>query len=408
MGSTNAPPTFAKGLTDVSSNYDVIVVGAGPAGSTAAMVLARAGRSVLLLDRAEFPRDKVCGDGIPPGTVGILNDLGMADALGAAEFHSIDALRLVSARGRDWSLRFQPRREGAGFFIAPRDRFDDLLRRHAVASGAVFQRAHARAPIMEHGSVVGVRAVIDGDERDVRARAVIVADGAASAIARALNPTKPPESQRAVAIRGYLDGFEAMPHTVEFHFGARFAPGYAWVFPMGDASANVGVIVRTDRFKKRGIALETLLHEFVAGDELRKRGARKDALRDVATWQVPLAAPGATQIAFDGAVIIGDAARLVDALTGEGIHNAVVSGRLAGETVVRALEQGDLSRAALAGYETELQRELGSLIRRSYRWQKYVTAYPPVLEVLFVLAGAFRARVTQWLNRTSTDFRVSE
>ena len=392
----------------MSSNCDVIVVGAGPAGSTAAIVLARAGRNVLLLDRAEFPRDKVCGDGIPPGTVGILNDLGMAESLRAADFHVIDGLRLVSARGRDWRLRFTPRREGAGFFVAPRHRFDDLLRRHAVASGAVFQRAHARAPIMEHGDVVGVRAVVDGDERDLRARAVIVADGAASAVARALNPAKPPESHRAVAIRGYLDGFESMPHTVEFHFGRHFAPGYAWVFPMGDTSANVGVIVRTDCFKRRGIALETLLHEFVTSDELRKRGVREGTLRDVATWQVPLAAPGATPLAFDGALIVGDAARLVDALTGEGIHNAVVSGRLAGETVARALERGDLSRAALADYETQLEREIGSLIRRSYRWQKYVTAYPRVLEVLFVLAGAFRARVTRWLNRTSTDFRVVE
>ena len=183
------------------SNHDVIIVGSGPAGSTAATALARRGRDVLLLDRAAFPRDKACGDGIPPGTVGILHDLGMAETLRAADFHRIDALRLVSARGRDWRLDFTPRRDGADFFIAPRVRFDEVLRRHAIASGARFQRAQVRAPLLENGRVVGVRAEIDGVENEIAARVVIGADGATSAIARALVPEKPPESHRAVAIQ---------------------------------------------------------------------------------------------------------------------------------------------------------------------------------------------------------------
>ncbi len=387
---------------------DALIVGAGPAGSTAAMVLARRGRSVLLLDRAEFPRDKVCGDGIPPGTVGILNDLGMEEALRTAGFQSIDSLRLVSARGRDWRLRFTPRHEGAGFFVAPRIRFDDLLRRHAVESGAEFQVAHVRAPIVEGGRVVGVRAAIDGEDRELNARVVIGADGATSAIARVLNPLKTLESHRAVAIRAYLDGFEAMANTVEFHFGARFAPGYAWVFPLGNARANVGVIVRVDRFKRRGVGIEALLHEFIASNEMRTRGAREAALRDVATWQLPLATPMGTPRAFDGALLVGDSARLVDALTGEGIHNAVVSGRLAGEVADRAIERGNVSLESLIEYERRLQTELGSLIRRSYRCQKYITANPPVLEALFVAATAFRGGVKRWLGRVSTDYLVAD
>lgn len=387
---------------------DVIIVGAGPAGSTAATVLARRGRDVLLLDRAEFPRDKPCGDGIPPGTVGILNELGLAESLRAAGFQPINSLRLVSARGRDWQLRFKPRRDGADFFIAPRVRFDELLRRHAIASGATFQPAQVRAPLLDGGRVVGVRADIDGAPVDIQGRVVIGADGATSAIARALLPVKPPEQHRAVAIRAYLDRFETMPRTVEFHFGARYAPGYAWVFPLGDSSANVGAIVRTDRFKRRGASIEALLREFVEHPELRERGAKWEAIRDVATWQLPLAAPTRTRRAFDGAVLAGDAARLVDALTGEGIHNAVLSGSLAAEAVYRALQSGDVSRASLAEYEQRLDRELGPLLRRSYRWQKYVTAYPPVLEAAFVVAGVYRNRITRWLDRVSTDFQVAE
>lgn len=390
----------------MNHDRDVVIVGAGPAGSTAATALARRGRDVLVLDRAEFPRDKACGDGIPPGTVGILHDLGMADVLRAANFQRIDALRLVSARGRDWRLAFQPRRDGADFLIAPRFRFDDVLCRYAIASGAQFRRAQVRAPLLDHGRVVGVRAEIDGAEEEIPARVVIGADGATSAIARALAPEKPPESSRAVAIRAYLERFETIPRSVEFHFGASYAPGYAWVFPLGTTTANVGVIVRTDRFKRRGISIEALLHGFLEGNDLRRRGATVEFLRDVATWQLPLAVPGRTRRAFNGAILVGDAARLVDALTGEGIHNAVVSATLGADVVDRALERGDASYASLADYERRIEHELGGLIRRSYRSQKYVTAYPRVLEALFVLAGAQRGLVTRWLNRTSTDFRV--
>jgi digeranylgeranylglycerophospholipid reductase len=180
------------------------------------------------------------------------------------------------------------------------------------------------------------------------------------------------------------------------------------VFPLGETSANVGVIVRTDRFKRRGTSIESLLHGFLVSGDLRRRGAKLDFVRDVATWQLPLAVPARTRRAFDGALLVGDAARLVDALTGEGIHNAVVSAALAADVVDRALAAGDASYASLAVYENRLERELGRSIRRSYRSQKYVTAYPPALEALFVVAGACRGRVTRWLDRTSTDFRVAE
>ncbi|HET6347827.1 MAG TPA: FAD-dependent oxidoreductase, partial [Candidatus Krumholzibacteria bacterium] len=95
--------------------HDVIVVGAGPAGSAAAAALARRGRDVLMLDRAEFPRDKPCGDGIPPGTIGLLHDLGLRDELDAAGFTTVRAVRLVSGRGRDFSIDFDPRREDTRF-----------------------------------------------------------------------------------------------------------------------------------------------------------------------------------------------------------------------------------------------------------------------------------------------------
>ncbi len=385
---------------------DVVIVGAGPAGSTAAAALARRGRDVLLLDRAAFPRDKPCGDGIPPGTVAILNGLGMGPALEGAGFHPIRGIRLVSARGRDWRVSLRPRRPREDFFIAPRFAFDDLIRRHAVSCGAEFRVAGVRGIIREHGRVTGVRVVADGVETSIPAHIVIGADGATSGVARELLPSKPLAHDRAVAIRAYVDGIDTLSGFVELHWSAQYAPGYAWIFPMGKSAANVGVIVRADWFKRRGESLDALLDGFLHSPDVALRIGPRAEIRDRATWQLPYATPEAPARAFDGAMLVGDAGRFVDSLTGEGIHHAVASAVIAAEVADGALTRGDVSRAALAPFDTRCDRELGPLIRRSYAVQKHLAVHPRLVEGVFVLGNLGRGALASWLNRMSTDFVV--
>jgi geranylgeranyl reductase family protein len=383
---------------------DVVVVGAGPAGSVAAASLARRGHDVLLLDREEFPRDKPCGDGIPPGTIAILNDLGMGASLREAGFASIRALRMVSPRGRAWSVGIRPRREDADFFIAPRRVLDELIRCHALSCGAQFQRAQVRSLLSEGGRTRGVVAIVDGIETQIRARLVIGADGATSVVARSLLGDKASAANRGVAIRAYVDGVETIPQTMELHWLPRCAPGYAWLFPMGPAQANVGVVVRADAFKRRGIALDTLLDEFLSTPHLNGRVGAHAMARDNATWQLPYATPRWSRRSFDGVLLAGDAARLVDPLTGEGIHNAVVSASIAADVAAGALSRNDTSRESLSEFDRRCERELGALIRRAYRAQRYLAAHPAAIEVLFVLLRMGSGSVTRWLNSVSTDF----
>jgi len=391
--------------------HEFVVVGAGPSGSAAAASLALRGRDVLLIDRHDFPRDKICGDGIPPGTIELLNELGMAEKIRAAGFYPIHGLRIGSPWGRTWETRFEAKRPGLEFYIAPRKTFDALIYEHALECGVEFLRARVTGAVVDDQSrVTGVRVRGENGDYEISAGAVIAADGATSAMARSLEVDKAPPEQRYVGIRAYADGIDVEPNMVEFYFQKQLLPGYAWVFPLGEGRANVGLIVRADRFKSTSTPLRDRLDEFLAGDALGKR-VRDVALEGVATWQLPIAIMPWRRRWYDGALLAGDAGGFVDPLTGEGIHFAVSSGMVAADVAHEAIgsERGRQDAGAVfATYDDRCQRSFGALVERSYRSHRWIDRAPVVLESLFVLANAAPGLTRRWINRVSTDFVVHE
>jgi geranylgeranyl reductase family protein len=379
---------------------DVVIVGAGPAGAVAAAGLARRGRDVLVLDRSSFPRDKVCGDGIPPGTVELLGRVGMGETIREAGFHRVDRIRVVAPSGRAWEAGFRPRRPGLEFYIAPRARFDALVLDHALACGASFRRSRVGALLRDGARVSGV---VTADGERIKARVTIGADGATSVVARELGVMPWPRGRRDVAIRGYADGFETAPRAVEFFLLRPLLPGYGWVFPLGGRRANVGVIVSVDSLERSRGSLANLLDQFLASEAMRGR-ADGTTLSSVASWQLPLAAAGGPGRAFDGAILAGDAGGFVDPLTGEGIHTAVLTGTIAAEVVDAALER--TPRGSLTEYDTRCVKEMGRLIRRSERCRRWLAGVPAALESLVLLANASPRLFRGWLNHVSTDFEL--
>jgi geranylgeranyl reductase family protein len=280
---------------------DVAVVGAGPAGSAAALAARRAGASVLLLDKADFPRDKPCGDGIAADAVDVLAGLGVSGVTDG--YPAVTDLRLVAPGGAEVA-RPLPRPA----HTVPRRVFDERLVRAAVAQGAELRR-HAVRTIRPDSAGVTL------DDR-IRARVVIGADGASSVVRRALGHPVNPDGHLAIAIRGYAPaiGAEQLIRTTR----ARW-PAYAWSFPIGDGSANVGYGETLRGTPLTKAYLLDRLAELLPGGT--PTGLRAHHL-PLSTHRPP---PGRGPV-----LLAGDALSLINPFTGEGIFYAVLSGALAG------------------------------------------------------------------------------
>ena len=338
--------TQAPGRT-VRPCYDLIIVGAGPAGSAAALAALQANPQarVALVDAASFPRDKACGDGIAPQALHVLEELGVPDA--ARDFEPVGRLRLRSPLGRE--VLAEPR-EAA--YCIPRKVFDARLVEAATVRGAELIQRRIRTLTVS----------ADGVELapDLRAKVVIAADGANSTIRRLLKlPPNPPDTC-AIAMRGYANGASGVagpdrPPEQLIEMVAAGWPAYAWSFPISGPGhrgrANVGFgMLRSSLAERQGSesgrsALEGPLAALLPGQPADPPSLRAHPL--------PLSTFRPRQP--DGRVLlVGDAASLINPLTGEGIYYAVLSGKLAGEA---ATSPG--GAAAGAAYRRSLRRELG-------------------------------------------------
>lgn len=332
-----------------TTRCDVAVVGAGPGGSAAAFFLARAGLDVLLLDRATFPRDKTCGDGLTPQATAIASEMGALDEL-LASGHRVTEFEVVAPGGRTVSTPI-PSRAGAVALVVPRLVMDDVLRRRAVAAGARFEGGIDVAQLSVDGAGVRVLGRRSGEPVEVRATLVLVATGANMGLLEraGLLPRRP---QVAVAARAYLEAAAPADRRLSLRFDGVPLPGYGWVFPLSPTTVNVGA----GYLRRPGSAsAPRALEGFLATPRIR---SALDGARQVGpTKSFPIRTDFATAPTYGRRVLlVGEAAGLVNPLSGEGIHYAMESGRLASECAVRMLERGDFSPALHAEYDQSLRQ----------------------------------------------------
>ena len=391
--------------------YDVVVAGGGPAGSAAAWKAATSGARVLLVDKARFPRDKPCGDGLTPRAVASIGALGLENEL--KTFNRVEKLRVHGA-GRTLTFDW-PRSDSFpdyGYVVARTD-LDEMLLRHAQDAGAdVREETAVRAPIVENGTVRGVVVRSNGSDEEIRAPVVVAADGASSRVARALGMVMDAKRPIGLAVRAHFDANrpaaddEVIESYLELRDDDALLPGYGWIFPMGSGRINVGVGILSTYKGWRDVNTAHLMDAFMRAlprewnlpdiSSLRETGQLKG-------WRLPMGL-GVRAPWRPGALACGDAAGVVNPFNGEGISEAVESGVVGAEVALAAL--GGAGPYDLSAYERRLDELWGPYYRLGRTFVRLIgnprimrtlttvgMRVPPVMEFAFkLLANLYRER----------------
>ena len=349
---------------------DTAVVGGGPAGAAAAITLARAGRDVVLLDKATFPRDKICGDGLTTGALRLLEDLGL-DPATVPSWRPVQDVIVSGPSHRE--VRFPlPRRAGTYAAVARRAELDAALVDRAREAGVRVHDGHAVRGADERGD----RVVLDVEGvGPVEARYAIGADGMWSSLRKCLGVATPGYLGEWHAFRQYFRGTGPAARELWVWFEPDLLPGYAWSFPLPDGRANVGFGVQREPGRPTK-ELKALWPELLDRPHIREVvGPDAEPEAPHKAWPSPARVPTATLSAADGrALFVGDAARATDPMTGEGIGQALETGIAAARSILTA--GPDSPARAAAHYEEVVRRtlvvdhRLAALLSRALRHRK--------------------------------------
>ncbi len=366
---------------------DVAIVGGGPAGAAAAFALARAGRHVVVFERAAMPRDKVCGDLLGTDAIAQLHAIGFTQDVIAAG-HGLDGAVLHGPGGeRFGAVASAPARDGVAApraFVVRRQTFDAALLGSARTAGASV-RFEAAIDLARDtaGRIVGVRTAANS----VRARATILADGWSSLALRELGTARRDDRNVAVATRAYARGVRGLGARMHFFINPR-GNGYGWIFPLGNGEANAGLgYLRAEET----IDLPSAWARFVGAGSFAAPFLREAWVASPRTWPIPIG-PSRGPVSAPGLFVAGDAATLASPISGSGIASALASGAAAATFARRALD-GD--EGAWHAY--------GAWVRRHVVRRLKIEAFA---HAAFGTPGAF-ARVSPLMRFPGVDARLS-
>ena len=376
--------------------YDAIIVGAGPAGTSAALYAHKLGLKCILLDKALFPRDKICGDALSGKTVRILRELELLDGIENLEGSDINRITFGGPSHNKFDVHlngggddYRHRTKG---YVIPRLIFDNFLFENASRVTDTRQGFTVTDLIYENDVLSGVKGVSkEGKQEKFFAPIILGCDGPNSIVARKLGLYKMDMDNTAVAIRCYYEGIEGLTDQIELHYVSEAKPGYFWLFPAGEGKANIGIGLSKNDAKKEDRTLKQIMDEIIESKYFRERFSNARALETPKGWNLPMGSIKRKNHG-SGYLLLGDAAGLVDPFTGEGIGNAMVSAKHAIDIVKKAKDIGDYSINILREYDALVWNELGGELKTSTKLQN-LARYSFLLN--FVIDRAARSEDVQ-------------
>lgn len=339
------------------AEFDVIVVGGGPAGSVMAWSLARRGVRTAVIERETFPREKVCGDFVEPGGLRILAAMDCLKVLNTPL--PIDATRVYFGPRLVFKGPIPYYQDDHGLpghgYIVPRHELDThLLARAGDAGARVYQACAASAVSREDGLM---RVAVRQGDRDftLSARLVVGADGAESLVARSFGQKRTDRRYIGISQRAYVEGVEVEGGEATVWFDEDLYPGYGWMFPMSGGRANVGVGILSETCHRQGLSVPKAFAACIEKLRIRHPGCRDIRVVSRPLGGVVKTYGGIGANHFDGGLLIGDAGSFVDPMTGEGITQGMESALIASSTILAALEAGRFDAAYLARFDRDFR-----------------------------------------------------
>ncbi|MFZ4545191.1 MAG: NAD(P)/FAD-dependent oxidoreductase [Saprospiraceae bacterium] len=382
------------------NKFDVIIVGAGPAGCACAIQLSKMQPSikVALLEKGIFPRDKICGDALSQDVLNQIQKLSPELFLKVSEAGSTYKINGVKIGGQkaSFSYRFGPGSKMQMFTIARND-LDALLAEYTRGLSNITFYSDCEVREIE---VEADRVIVQSTRGDFEGRMIIGADGAHSVVSRKLGRIPQDKDYHAAALRVYYENVAGLEEgMIELHYIDNIAPGYFWIFPLPENKANVGLGMSSRKISERKLNLRKILqHNIESHPVLRDRFLQAKPLETVKGFGLPLGGKS-NAISGERFLLVGDAASLIDPLTGEGIANAIRSGRVAADHIARCLEKGVFSAAMTKAYDKEIYKRMLAEFKADAMLRDFIQLFPVSVNMFINIASK-----TKILSKSLMDF----
>jgi geranylgeranyl reductase family protein len=379
-------------------HYDAIIVGGGPGGATTALYAERLGLKVLLLDKKHFPRDKICGDAISGKSIVYLRELGLIDEIEKSPRVVVNHIVFSSPNQKSVKIKLiEDSFNGiSSGYVCRRMVYDNILFQAAREKVETIEGFTVEDIIRPNGQLKGVRGRFeDGKEKEFTAKVLVGADGFNSVLLRKLKLYDHDPDHLLVATRAYYTGVTGLSDAIELHYIREVLPGYFWIFPLENGMANVGLGMVHSALKKKGVKLKKAHIEATETPIFLNRFQNAQLIGDIQGWNLPVGSKRRTMHG-DGFILVGDAAGLIDPFTGEGIGNAMCSGKIAAQTIAEIRKGNDYSSKALNIYAEKVWKTLGGELSLAYRLQR-TARFTPLVN-LVVNRASKRGEVADWIS----------